>query len=480
MSFEEKADDLSLNVRSLGFDLPKLIHNKMLCVDYVRVERNEIEETGEYDLEGLFVRLGYAIDSIKAKRVVLDTIESLFAGLANQSILRNGLRRLFHRLKEKSITAVITCERGEATLTRQGLEEYISDCVIVLDHRVADQVYTRRLRMVKYRGSTHGTNEYPFLIDHDGISVVPITSMGLDHKASSARISAGVLRLDRMLGSKGFYRGSSILVSGTAGTGKSSLGGAFVDAACARGERCLYFAFEESESQITRNMRSIGLDVDRWVKKGLLSFRVSRPTLYGLEMHLTKMHKDIEQFKPSIIVMDPITSLLMAGNRADIQAMLMRLLDHLKSVGVTAMLTTLTGGGDALETTDYGVSSLVDTWISLRDLDNAGERNRTIHIVKSRGMSHSNQVREFLLTDNGIDLVDVYTGSGRVLTGSARIAQEAETKATATRYREEKDLMERTLGRKPKALEARVDAIRAEFDADAAEKLSPSRTALGL
>ncbi len=469
MSFEEKPEDLSLNVRSLGFDLPKLIQNKMLSVDYVRVERNEIEETGEYDLEGLFVRLGYAIDSIKAKRVVLDTIESLFGGLANQSIVRAELRRLFNWLKEKGVTAVITGERGEATLTRQGLEEYVSDCVIVLDHRVADQVYTRRLRVVKYRGSTHGTNEYPFLIDHDGMSVVPITSIGLDHKASSERISTGVARLDTMFGSKGFYRGSSILVSGTAGTGKSSLGGAFLDAACGRGERCLYFAFEESQSEITRNMRSIGMDVDRWVKKGLLSFKVSRPTLYGLEMHLTKMHKDIEQFKPSIIVVDPITSLLMAGNRAEIQAMLMRLLDHLKSVGVTAMLTTLTSGGDPLEATDYGVSSLMDTWISLRDLDNAGERNRTIHIVKSRGMSHSNQVREFLMTDNGIDLVDVYTGSGRVLTGSARIAQEAESRATATRYREEKDLMERTLERKQKALEARVEAIRAEFDSDAAE-----------
>ena len=469
MSFEEKAEDLALNVRSLGFDLPKLIQNKLLSVDYVRVERNEIEVTGEFDLEGLFVRLGYAIDSIKAKRVVLDTIESLFAGLANQSILRAELRRLFTWLKEKGVTAVITGERGEATLTRQGLEEYVSDCVIVLDHRVADQVYTRRLRVVKYRGSTHGTNEYPFLIDHDGMSVVPITSMGLNHKVSHERISTGVPRLDTMLGGKGFYRTSSILVSGTAGTGKSSLGTAFIDAACARGERCLYFAFEESQSQITRNMKSIGIDLDRWVKKGLLSFKVSRPTLYGLEMHLATMHKDIEQFKPHIVIVDPITSLLMAGNRADIQAMLMRLLDHLKSLGVTAMLTTLTGGANPLESLDFGVSSLVDAWISLRDFDNAGEKNRLIHIVKSRGMSHSNQVREFLLTDNGIDLVDVYTGSGLVLTGTARITQEAESRATATRYREENDLVQRTLERKQKALEARGEAIRAEFDADAIE-----------
>jgi circadian clock protein KaiC len=372
MSFEERAEDLIENVRSLGFDLDKLVEAGKLSIDHVRVERNEIEETGEYDLEGLFVRLGYAIDSVKAKRVVLDTIESLFAGLSNQSILRAELRRLFQWLKERGVTAVITGERGQGTLTRQGLEEYVSDCVILLDHRLTDQVYTRRLRVVKYRGSTHGTNEYPFLIDQDGISVVPITSLGLNHNASMERISTGVARLDTMLGGEGFYRGSTILLSGTAGTGKTSLASHFVSAACGRGERCLYFAFEESRGQIVRNMRSIGLDLDRWIKKGLLHFHMARPTLYGLEMHLARMHKLVDQFKPSVVVVDPMSGLAMAGNIAEMQAMIMRLVDYLKQEGVTAVLTSLTSGGSPLEQTDFGISSLVDAWIVLKDLDNGG------------------------------------------------------------------------------------------------------------
>ena len=469
MTFEEKPEDLATNVLSLGFDLPKLISQKKLSIDHVKVERNEIEETGEYDLEGLFVRLGYAIDTIRAKRVVLDTIESLFAGLSNQSVLRAEIRRLFHWLKDKGVTAIITGERGEATLTRQGLEEYVSDCVILLDHRVTDQVYTRRLRVVKYRGSTHGTNEYPFLIDEDGISVVPITSLGLEHEASSERVSSGVPRLDTMLGGKGYYRGSSVLVTGTAGTGKSSLAASFVNAASARGERCLYFAFEESQSQITRNMRSIGMDLDPWVKKGLLRFHVARPTLYGLEMHLATMHKRVEQFRPAVVVVDPITSLLMAGSRSEIQAMMMRLVDHLKSSGVTALFTSLTFGGTSLEQTDFGVSSLVDTWISLRDMENGGERNRAIHILKSRGMAHSNQVREFLLTEHGIDLVDVYSGAGQVLAGSARLAREAQERADGVRESQVAERRRRDLERKRVAMEARVEAMRAEFEAEAAE-----------
>jgi len=322
---------------------------------------------------------------------------------------------------------------------------------------------------VKYRGSTHGTNEYPFLIDQEGMSVVPITSVVLEHGVSLERISTGVPRLDTMLGDKGFYRGSSILVSGTAGTGKSSLGVAFADAACERGEKCLYFAFEEAQAQISRNMKSIGFDLDRWIKKGLLTFKVARPTLYGLEMHLTTMHKQIAMVKPSVVVVDPITSLLMAGSRADIQALLLRLLDDLKSTGVTVLLTTLTAGGSPLEATDFGVSSMVDTWIALRDIDNLGERNRSIHIIKSRGMAHSNQIREFLLTDKGIDLVDVYAGSGKVLAGSARIAQEAAERAEATQSKDANDRLGRAMARKREAMEARLEAIRAEFDAEAAE-----------
>lgn len=406
MAFEETAADLAQNVSSLGFDLETLIKEKKLAVDYVRVERDEIDETGEYDLEGLFIRLGAAIDGIGATRVVLDTIENLFSGFQNEGILRAELRRLFRWLKDKGVTAVITAERGDGTLTRQGLEEYVSDCVILLDHRVTEQISTRRVRIVKYRGTSHGTNEYPFLIDEDGFSVLPVTSLGLQHSVSNERVSSGILQLDTMLGGKGFFRGSTVLVSGTAGTGKTSLAAHFADAACGRGERCIYFSFEESPGQLTRNMRSIGLDLEPWVKKNLLRFHSSRPTIYGLEMHLLTVHKLIQDFQPDAVVLDPIGSLTNAGNQRDANLMVIRLIDFLKLQGITAFFTNLASGGEALEQTDVHISSLVDTWILLRQIELGSERNRAMYVLKSRGMAHSNQLREFVLTDHGFELID--------------------------------------------------------------------------
>jgi circadian clock protein KaiC len=468
MAFEETAEELAQNVRSLGFDVEELIKKKKLVVDFVRIERNEIEETGDYDLEGLFVRLGHAIDTIGARRVVLDTIETLFSGLSNTAILRAELRRLFRWLKDKGVTAVITGERGEGTLTRQGLEEYVSDCVILLDHRVIDQISTRLLRVVKYRGSVHGTNEYPFLIDEQGINILPITSMGLQHQVSNERVSTGIPRLDAMLGGKGVYKGSTVLISGTAGSGKSSVASTFVDAAAARGERCLYLAFEESEHQIIRNMRSIGLDLERWVKKGLLRFHATRSTVYGLEMHLVACHKLIEDFKPSVVVLDPIGTLTMGGTEADTRSMLTRLMDFLKSQKITAVWTNLTTG-DITEQTDVGISSLVDTWLLLRGVELGGERNRAMYILKSRGMAHSNQIREFLLTDNGIQLANVYLGPEGVLTGSARQAQEAKEAAQALARELEIESRRRAISRKRQALEARIEAMRKEFEAEEEE-----------
>jgi len=469
LAFEETADDLVQNVRSLGFDLDALVDQKKLLIDYVHVERSEIEETGEYDLEGLFIRLGHAIDTVGAKRVVLDTIETLFGGLTNAAVLRSELRRLFRWLKDRGVTAVITGERGDGTLTRQGLEEYVSDCVIVLDHRVTEQLSTRRLRIVKYRGTTHGTNEYPFLIDEDGISVLPITSLGLQHQASAERISTGVKRLDAMLGGEGVFRGSSVLVSGTAGTGKTSLSASFVDSACRRGERCLYLAFEESESQMVRNMRSIGIDLAPWLKKGLLQFDARRPTACGVEMHLAVIHKLVNEFKPRVVVVDPITTFLNSGTPAETELMLMRLIDFLKSQQITAVFTSLNHGGDALEETQVGVSSLIDTWLFLRDIELGGERNRGMYVLKSRGMAHSNQIREFLLTDRGIELKDVYVGPEGVLTGSMRLAQESREQAAAQSRRHEIERRQRELERKRLALEAQAAALRAEFEADQEE-----------
>src|SRR3954451_12113065 len=472
MAFEESTEELTQNVRSLGFDLGKLVRQKKLVLDFVRVERNEIEETGEYDLDGLFIRLNAAIDSIGAKRVVLDTIEALFSGLQNEGILRAELRRLFRWLKDKGVTAIITGERGAGTLTRRGLEEYVSDCVILLDHRVTDQISTRRLRIVKYRGTAHGANEYPFLIDEDGFSVLPVTSLGLQQQVSNERISSGIPRLDVMLGGKGYYRGSTILLAGTAGTGKTSLAAHFVRAACRRGERTIYFAFEESPGQLMRNMRSIGVDLRRCVDDGLLQIHSSRATLYGLEMHLAVMHKLVDGFSPKVVVIDPIGTLIHAGTRQDAQSMVVRLIDFLKSRGITAMLTNLTSGGAALERTDVDVSSIVDTWLLLRDIELNGERNRAMYVLKSRGMRHSNQLREFLLTDKGIDLLDVYVGPEGVLTGSSRASVEAREKAAALAIQQDAERTERERQRKREALEARIEAMRKEFEIEA-DELAP-------
>jgi circadian clock protein KaiC len=404
VAFEENAEELAQNVASLGFDLKKLSKQQKLIVDHVRVERSEIEETGDYDLEGLFIRLGHAIDSIGAKRVVLDTIEVLFSALANQGILRAELHRLFRWLKDKGVSAVITAERGDGAMTRFGLEEYVADCVILLDHRVNEQVSTRRLRIAKYRGSRHGTNEYPFLIGKHGISVLPITSLGLDYQVSAERISTGIKELDEMLGGRGFYRGSSILLSGAAGTGKSTLASAFAEEACQRGERCLYFSFEESTSQIIRNMRSVGIDLAPHIKKGLLQIHVARPSQYGLEMHLVTMYDMINEYKPSLVILDPITDFVTVGNRAEVKAAVTRIIDFLKSKQITGLFIALTSEGDESDESVVGVSSLIDAWISVRNLENNGERQRGLFILKARGMAHSNQIRSFELTDEGIKI----------------------------------------------------------------------------
>jgi circadian clock protein KaiC len=476
MSFEETNEELIKNVASLGFDLDDLIKHKKIALDHVHIERSEIEETGEYDLEGLFIRLNYAIDSIGAKRVVLDTIESLFAGLPNQLILRAELRRLFRWLKDKGVTAIITGERGEETLTRQGLEEYVSDCVIMLDHRVTEQNSTRRLRVIKYRGSMHGTNEYPFLIDENGFSVLPITSLGLNHIISNERISSGITALDKMLEGKGYFRGSTVLVSGTAGVGKTSIASHFAEAACKRGERVLYFCFEESPSQLMRNMLSIGIKLETWVKKGLLQFQATRPTNYGLEMHLAATHKAVHNFKPHIVILDPINTFVIGEQEIGVKTMLMRIVDYLKSNQITALFTSLTANESILEYTDVGISSLIDTWLLLRDIELSGERNRGMYVLKSRGMAHSNQIREFILTDHGVELREVYIGASGVLTGSARIAQEANENAKLLTRKHDIERKKREIERKRRTLEAQIAALHADFESEESEAVKMIET----
>ena len=469
MAFEETETELKANVASLGFDLAGLVRRKKVMLDYVHIEPGEVQESGEYDLEGLFVRLNHAIDSIGAKRVVLDTLEALFAGLRNEAILRAELRRLCRWLKDKGVTAVITAERGREQLTRHGLEEYVSDCVILLDHRVSDQIATRHLRVVKYRGALHGTNEFPFLIGEDGLSVLPITSLGLNHKVSNERIATGIPRLDAMLGGRGFFRGSSILLTGTAGTGKTIISSNFAQAAGRRGERVLFFSFEESPNQIIRNMHSIGLRLEPLVKRGLLKFHSARPSLYGLEMHLATMFKEIAAFQPHVVIVDPITSLMDLGTVSEGKGMVTRLIDYLKAGQTTSLFTSLTQGGHALQQSEGGMSSLMDSWLLLQDFEGNGERNRVLYVLKARGMKHSNQIREFLISDHGIDVVDAYIGPSGVLTGSARAAQGSLEKAAMLTGQQEAARRKREIERKRAAIERQISGLRSDYEAEAVE-----------
>jgi circadian clock protein KaiC len=464
MAFEEKTEELIVNTASLGFDLVKLQKQKLVRRDHVHIERDKIEETGEYDLDGLFIRLGHAIDTIGAKRVVLDTIENLFSGLGNEAILRAELRRLFTWLKDRGVTAVITGEKGDGDLTRHGLEEYVSDCVILLDHRIENKISTRLLRIIKYRGSVHGTNEYPFLIDEDGISVLPITSLLLKADASTQKISSGIPALDIMLGGKGFYRGSSVLVSGTAGTGKTSIAAAFAHETCKRGERSMYFAFEESPQQIIRNMRSIGVDLKEDIDKGLLEMYASRPTLYGLEMHLVDIHKKINTFRPTTVVIDPITNLITVGSVSEVKSMLIRMIDFLQAKKITVLFTALSLNTVISEQTDEGVSSLVDAWLMVRDIESNGERNRGLYVMKSRGMNHSNQVREFVISSEGLNLMDVYLGPEGVLVGSAREAQQLTAITGEVLHTHAINRKDIEIQRKRKVLEAQISSLREEFE----------------
>ncbi len=469
VAFEETEAELTANVASLGFDLAGLIRRKKIVLDYVHVERSEVQETGEYDLEGLFVRLNHAIDSIGAKRVALDTLEVLFASLPNEAILRSELRRLFRWLKDKGVTAVITAERGRESLTRHGLEEYVSDCVILLDHRVYDQIATRHLRVVKYRGALHGTNEFPFLIGADGISVLPITSLALNHQASTERIATGIPRLDAMLGGRGFFRGSSILLTGTSGTGKSIIASNFAQAAGRRGERVLFFSFEESPNQIIRNMQSIGLRLQPLVKRDLLRIHSARPTLYGLEMHLATMFKEIANYRPDVVIVDPITSLMDLGTASEGKGMVTRLIDYLKAGQVTSLFTSLTQGGAAPQQTESTMSSLMDAWLLLQDFEGNGERNRVLYVLKARGMAHSNQVREFLISNHGVDVVDAYIGPSGVLTGSARAAQSSLEMAAVVAGQQEAERRKREIERKRAAIMRQIGGLRSDFEAEAVE-----------
>lgn len=469
VAFEEQPEDLIKNVGSLSYDIQKLIAEKKLAVDHIRIDRNEIEESGDYDLEGIFIRLGFAIDSVKAKRVVIDTIETLFGGIENHAVLRSELRRLFEWLKEKGVTAIITGERGDGALTRFGLEEYVADCVILLDNRVQEQLSTRRLRIVKYRGSAHGTNEYPFIIDEQGITVMPITSAGLAHDASTERVTSGIPDLDKMLEGKGYYKGSSILISGMAGSGKSTTSAHFADAMCASGERCIYFAMEESPAQIMRNMKSIGLDLKKWVDKGLLKFSARRPNLYGLETHLAAMHREVREFNPSAVVVDPMSALVSAGITSDVHSMILRLVDFLKARGVTALFTNLGGGQAEQVTTEMQISSLMDTWLLLYNRESNGEHNRQLYLLKARGMAHSNQVREFIMSKTGIQLREAYIGPEGVLTGSARLAQEAKDKASALVRQQEIERRSRVNARKRRELEAQIEVLKAQLESEEAE-----------
>ncbi len=469
VTFEERPADIVDNVASLGFGLDKLVEEGRIAFEHIAVDPAELAEAGDYDLEGIFLRLELAIESVGAKRVVLDTIESLFSAFSNVAILRAEIRRLFDWLKERGLTTVITGERGDGALTRQGLEEYVSDCVILLDHRVQNQISTRRMRIVKYRGTAHGTNEYPFLIDEEGFSVLPVSSLGLNHKASEERVSTGIPDLDAMLSGGGFHRGTSILLSGVAGTGKSSVGASFVDAACARGEKAIYFSFEESANQAVRNMRSLGIDLGRWLEEDRLRFVAVRPTFYSLEMHLAVMLREIQRFEPTTVVLDPISAFIESGDRFEVQSMLLRVVDFLKSRGVTGVFTHLSHQQEGAVATDAGLSSLMDAWILLLNREVGGEFNRELYLLKARGMPHSNQVREFVMTAHGIKLIPPYLGESGALTGSVRKQEEARSRREEVRRKAEVARLQRQIDQRRRRAAAQMEALKAELEADELE-----------
>jgi circadian clock protein KaiC len=469
MSFEERTQDLLENVESLDFNLQALVDQKKLVIDHVYVDSSAIEETGEYDLEGLFVRLGYAIDAIGAKRVVLDTIEALFSSFKDAAVLRAELRRLFYWLKERGVTAVVTGERGAGLLTRYGIEEYVSDCVILLDNRVVEQITTRRLRVVKYRGSSHGTNEYPFFIDEHGLTVMPITAAGLDHHASDDIVPTGIDGLDRMLDRGGYFRGSSVLVTGLAGTGKTTFAASFINASCQREERCLLFSFEEAESQLLRNLGSVGLNLKEHIDRGLLRVESARPSLYGLEVHLARVYREINEFKPHTVIIDPISAF--HGPQSEVHAILLRLVDLFKQRTITAVFTSLSDVKSTHEGLHREVSSLMDTWISLSTVEADGEYNRLLYVLKSRGMGHSNQMREYHIGSNGITLVKPYIGANGVLTGTARLNQEAREQRDAEVRKRLIDQRQREQQKKRAQLERQIADMRAALDAQEQEDL---------
>jgi circadian clock protein KaiC len=467
ISFEESGQDLSDNVASLGFDVPELIAAKKLAIDQVRIDRSEIEETGEYDLEGLFIRIGYAVDQIGAKRIVLDTLEALFASLSDEAVLRAELRRLFGWLKDRGLTAIITGERGSGTLTRNGLEEYVSDCVILLDNRVEDQITTRRLRIVKFRGSAHGTNEFPFLLDDHGITVVPLSSAGIGHVISDDLVSTGVPGLDAMLGPHGIYRGSSVLISGVAGSGKTILGASFAAATCAGGERCMFFSFEEAAEQLVRNVASGGVELQQYIEADLLRIETKRPSSYGFEMHLAHMQRELDRFRPTAVIIDPVTSF--RGPDSEVHALLLRMLDMLKTRGITTIFTSLINSTERTLQSDFGLSSLMDVWVSLVDIESNGERNRGLYVLKSRGMNHSNQIREYRLTNDGVKLVDAYLGVAGVLTGSARLAQQAQATIESLHQREEIARRRREIASRRAVTERQIAELQLDIESQEAE-----------
>lgn len=457
VAFEESPADLRQNFESIGFDLGSLEERKLLVIEDMRIRAGAVVETGNYDLEPLFARIGAAVDDVGAKRVVLDTVEVLFARLESHRFLRAELQRLFGWLKDRGLTAIITGERGEGSrFSRYGLEEYVADCVIALDHPLENAVSTRTLRVLKYRGGRHGTNEYPFFITEHGISIAPITSLVLEHSASEARVSTGIPDLDGMLGGKGYFAGSSILASGTSGTGKTSVAASFVDGACARGERALFLSFEESPAQLVRNMRSIGIDLQRWVDQGRLVLMARRATAFGPESHLLEVERLVRETRPSVVALDPITSLTRSGPQGGVQALVTRLVDTLKSLGITAVFTALLE--EERSPAAFRISSVIDTWIHVRAIEANGERTRGIYVLKSRGMTHSNQIRELLLTDDGIRLVEVDTADGSVVTGTERAIRVFEEKIAAKKR-------ERALDRDGRLAEQRTRAITAQIAA---------------
>ena len=464
ISFEESEKQIISNAASFGWKFEEMVKKNKLAISYIDMQPEQMRTVGDYDLSALILRVKGAIKKVNARRVVIDGINNLLSTFDDERIIRSDLLRLIREIKEVNATIFITGERGHDSWSKMGFEEYLADGLMHLDNRTDGNYQTREIQVVKCRGINHYTGKSPFIINSEGMSIRPLITADFDYKVLKSRVSTGIADIDNMLGGKGLYRGSTVYITGPSGAGKTSISSSFANGACSRGERALFLAFEESSDQIIRNMKSIGLSLDKWVNEKLLYFYTARATTNSLEGHLDNIMTMVREVEPTCVVLDPISAFRPIANENETKLMLIRLNDYLRARKITTVFTALSSDGEYSEHADVQLSSIADTWIVVRIMDYKGERNNVMQLMKSRGMSHSRQMKEMYFTGNGLKLQNVYQGPEGVLTGAARIGQEKYEKLKEARNVIEIDKNRKKIERKKSLLEASIEALKHEYE----------------